>query len=152
MIQIQTPITTSTFNGMWVTNLGIFFPTVEKPHGLIAGNLAPYDGTHLLLTGGKRLFISNLAAKLASDATLATIMNALKAEVKRQASKTVEPKFVTVNAYDPARPVTAQVGFVDGSIHTVSNCFALAATNPAFAGVFSGTMGEIARQAGLTVV
>jgi hypothetical protein len=151
MITNPTPITPQTFAGMWITNLGIFLPTVEKPKGFIGGNLLPYDGTHLLATGGRRLFVGDLAAKRTQDAQLDSMLTALEVEVQRQAGKTVAVKFISTTAPDPAKPVVAQVAFADGSFHRIPDCFALCGTDQTFAGVFLSAMAEIARQAGLSV-
>lgn len=151
MIQNPAPQSATTFNGMWVTNLGIFLPTEEKPKGFIGGNFLPYDGTHLLATGGKRLFVGDLAQKRTTDQQIDAMLTSLVAEVQRQAGKTVAVKFIQTTAPDPAKPVTAQIAFEDGTFHRIADCFALCASDQVFAGVFMGAMAEIARQAGLTV-
>lgn len=151
MIANPTPVTAATFAGMWITNLGIFLPTAEKPKGFIGGNFSPYDGQHLLATGGKRLFVGELATKLTTDAVLAGVLSSLVAECKRQAEVTTDIKFINVMAPDPTKPVRAQIMLEDNSHHTIDDCFALAGTDPVFAGVLMGTMAEMARQAGLSV-
>jgi hypothetical protein len=151
MIENPKPITPQTFAGMWITNLGIFLPTEEKPKGFIGGNFSPYDGTHLLATGGKRLFVGDLAMKRTTDAQLDSMLTATVAEVQRQAGKTADVKFITTNAPDPAKPIVAQAHFVDGTFHTIPDCLTLAGTDSVFGGVFQSAMNEIARQAGLSV-
>lgn len=152
MIANPAPITPQTFAGMWITTLGVFFPTTEKPRGFIGGNLLPYDGQHLLATSGKRVFVGDLAARRASDAQLDAMLTALAAECQRQAGKTAAVKFITVAAPDPTKSVVAQISFVDGSFHRIPDCFALAATDTAFAAVLGATMAEVARLAGLNMV
>ena len=151
MINNPTPITAQPFNGMWITHVGIFFPTTKNPKGLITGEVAPYDGTHLLRTGSKKFNVTNLPVKLTTDTQLNTVLNLLKAEVQQKANKTAAVTYVTVNALDPAKAVLAQAGFVDGTSYIIKDCFTLAGTDAVFANVFTTVMGEIAIQAGLTV-
>jgi len=151
MIANPTPITAATFAGMWITNLGIFLPTSEKPRGFLAGNLLPYDGTHLLAIGGVRVNVMDLASKRTTDTMLDGVLTNLTNECKRQASNTSEVKFVNVSAHDSTKPVFAQIGFTDGNFHRIPDCFALAETDSVFSGVLMATMAEVARQAGLAV-
>lgn len=151
MIQNPTPIQAATFAGMWITNLGIFLPTTEKPKGFIGGNFLPYDGQHLLATGGKRLFVGDLSTKRTTDTQLDAVLTALETECKRQANKNVAVKFIQTIAPDPTKPVIAQVFFIGGTNYRIADCFALAATDTTFANVFLTAMAEMARQAGLVV-
>jgi hypothetical protein len=151
MIANPTPITAATFAGMWITNLEIFFPTAEKPRGFIGGNLLPYDGSHLLATGGVRVWVGNLAGKRTTDTTLDGVLAALTAECQRQASKTAAVRTIIVMAMSPAQPVVAMILFTDGTYHTIADCFGLASTDATFAGVFMDVMAEVARQAGLEI-
>ena len=144
MIANPNPITTGVFDGYWISNLGIFLPTADKPRGFLAGNKLPYDGTHLLQTGTKRIQVMDLATKRANDPALDGILTGLAAECQRQAVKTTDVKFVQVQAGDPAKPVFAQVAFVDGSFHRILDVFGLAGTDPVFAGVLTSTMNALA--------
>ncbi len=136
LIQNPTPITANTFNGMWINQLQIFLP-----QGNIQASFLPYDGTHLLATGGKRIM------QKASNGSL----DALIAEVKSLSGKTSEPTLIQVFATDPSKPVTAQVIFTDKSIYRIPDCYALAATDSVFAGVFNNTIGLVVGLAGYTI-
>jgi len=151
MIINSTPITTGTFSGMWVTNLVVVFPSAERPKGMIDGTLLPYDGTNLLATSGAKVSISDLTAARATDPVLSGVVMNLASECKRQAVKTSSPILLSVSAATPASPVTAMLGFADGTSHVIPDCFALCGTDQVFAGVFMAVMGEIARQAGLEI-
>ena len=156
MIVNPTPITPQTFNGMWVANVRLALPNTDFPvtfregHGSFNATLLPYDGAHLLATGGKPVRVENLLTKRAEDATFDGEVTAIIAEIERQASKT---GLCTLSVYggDPARPVVAIAEFADHTRHTIADCYALAGTDTVFAGVFQAAMVEIARQAGLTV-
>ena len=132
-----TPVTTGTFGGMWVTSLQLFLDGKD----FIQANFLPYDGTHMLATGGTRL---NQKIAPADFAALAT-------EAKRQANKTADIKFLQLHGNDPAKPVVARAFFTDGTMHSIPDCFGLCATDPTFAQVFLGTMAQVATLAGLTV-
>ena len=151
MIANPTPVTAAPFNGMWITNLGIFLPTEAKPKGFIAGNLLPYDGTHLLANTGTRLYVGDLATKCTTDAPLAAMLGALEVELQRLAATTAAVEYLSVMAPRPARPVLVSAKFTGGKFHQIRDCYALAATDSVFAGVFQSVMAEIAHQAGLTV-
>lgn len=151
MIQNPTPITAATFSGMWTNALTIFLPSTEQPKGLITANLQPFDGTHLLATGGKSLKLTDLSTKRTTDTALDGMLTAIVAEVQRQAKKTAAVRTVTVRAPDPTKPVSTVAIFEDNTIHRIQDCFALEGTDTVFAGVFNSTLGEIARLAGLTV-
>lgn len=132
-----TPITPGVFDGMWINSLQLFLDGKD----FVQASFLPYDGTHLLATGGKRHFSKINPSNFA----------AIVAEAKRQANKTTDVKFVQVFAPDPAKPVTARVFFVDNTNHTVADCFGLCGTDPVFAEVFLGMMAQVATLAGLTV-
>lgn len=155
MIVNPTPITPATMSGMWVANVRIQLPASGDPRpriasGSFSARLLPYDGTHLLATGGKNVVIENLTSKRASDSTFDAVIASIIAEIERQAGKTGLTT-LTVIAPDPARPVIAIGDFPDRSRHMIADCYALAATDEVFAGVFQSAMAEIARQAGLSV-
>ena len=150
MIVNPTPIVAGTFGGMWIRNISVMLP-VEKHQGILSAELLPYDGTHLLATGGKRVALNDLKTKRTTDAQLDALLTALVAEVKRQKNTTAEPRIVSVQAPDPTKPVVASVQFVDKISHVVRDCFVLASTDLTFATVLQQVMGEVARQAGLTV-
>ena len=149
MIINPTPITANTFNGFWVASLSIFNPTTDKPNGFFGCSLLPYDGVHLLATGYKQVAFSNLTAKRSADATFNSVLSTLDTECKRQSAKTTDIKSVQV--FSNPTKTSAEIGFTDGTYHRIVDCFALAATDSTFAGVLSGTLAEIARQAGLTI-
>jgi hypothetical protein len=151
MIQNPTPITASTFSGMWVTNFSAFFPVENRPNGLLIAGFSPFDGAHLLATGGQRLFINNLVTARAGDATFNTQMSALTVECKRLAGTDQDVEFVSVRALDPSKPITAATKFVDGSFHNIRDCMTLAGTDATFAAAFNSIMGELARKQGLSI-
>jgi len=150
IIQNPTPITAETFNGMWINQLQIFLP-LGAQKGFIQGRLLPYDGTHLLATGGRDVRVFDLATKRTTDAALDAVLTALVAELKRQSKKTTDIKFLNVMAPDPAKAVSAMVFFSDNTHYNIANCYALAGTDATFAGVLTNTLGEVAVLAGLTV-
>ena len=145
-----TPIVAGTFGGMWIRNISVMLPT-ETHQGVLSAELLPYDGTHLLATGGKRVALTDLKTKRTTDAQLDAMLTAITAEVKRQKNTTVEPRIVSVQAPDPTKPVVASVQFVDKTNHIVRDCFTLAGTDQTFGMVLQQVLGEVARQAGLTV-
>ena len=133
-IQNPTPITANTFNGMWISQLQIFLP-----QGNVQANFLPYDGTHLLATGGKNF----------RQIAPAGSFTALIAEVKTLANKTVEPNLIQVFAPDPSKPVSAQFVFSDKTNFRINDIYALAATDAAFANVLSNTVTLVSGLAGL---
>jgi len=145
-----TPITTGTFGGMWIRNISVMLPT-ETHQGVLSAELLPYDGTHLLATGGKRVALNDLKTKRTTDAQLDALLTAIVAEVKRQKNTTVEPRIVSVQAPDPTKPVVATVQFMDKTSHVVSDCFTLCGTDATFAQVFQSVLGGVAQLAGLNV-
>lgn len=151
MIINPTPVTAATFDGMWVTNLGLYFPVTELPHSFLSARLSQYDGTNLLSTGGKYLNLPNLAASRAADAVLEASISDLLAECQLLAASESPVSMLLVSAPDPTKPVWARIVFVDKEFHDIHDCYALAATDPVFATVFQNTLEEIARLSGLTV-
>jgi hypothetical protein len=79
------------------------------------------------------------------------MLTAIVDEVKRQKNTTAEPRIVSVQAPDPSKPVVASVQFTDKTAHVIRDCFVLASTDLTFAGALQQVLGEVARQAGLTV-
>lgn len=156
MIQNPTPVTPQTFNGMWVSNVRLVLPNSDFPetfregHGSFNAMLLPYDGTHLLATGGKPVSVENLLTKRAEDSTFDGVIASIVTEVERQAGKT-DLRSLMVIGNDPTKPVRAIGEFADLSRHTIADCLTLAGTDEVFGGVFQSAMNEIARQAGLTV-
>ena len=145
-----TPITAATFNGLWISQLQIFFP-LGTQKGFMQGNFLPYDGTHLLATGGMPVRVFDLAGKRITDSNLDSTLTALQAELKRQSNNTADQKFVNVSAPDPAKAVVATVFFADDTHYTITNCYALAGTDATFAGVLTATLATVARLAGLSI-
>lgn len=151
MIANPTPIIAATFNGMWITNLGICLAVDNISKGYIQAKFAPYDGTHILATEGRRLNMVDVPAARASDPVLDSTLTALVAELHRLSNKTADAQFLAVDAQKPGVPVHAVCKFADGTYYSIKDCYALAASDSVFAEVFQATMAEIARQAGLTV-
>ena len=144
MITNPTPVTAATFNGMWITNLTIMLPTAERAKGVLTANLLPFDGAHLLATGGKAI---QPPIKLpTADAATNTMLAALATEANRQAGNATPAalKVVQVSAPDPAKPVTAQITFVGSKPHVIKDCYALAGTDAKFAAVLNSVMVEVA--------
>ena len=109
--------------------------------------LLPYDGTqHLLATGLKEVRRPIPHAEL--DSVIANVV----AEVHRQAATDRVVRAVHVNAPDPSKPVTATIIFAEGRPHFIADCFALAASDAAFANVLGTTMTAVAGSAGFPVV
>ena len=135
---------------MWVNQLQIILPHDGKP-GILQGNLLPYDGQHLLATGGKRVVQANLIQARQNSPALDGMIVMAIAEVKRQAAKDVEPSIISVFAPDPAKPVTAQILFSDNTSHRIPDCFALAGTDPTFANVLGTVLATVAVLAGLQI-
>ena len=152
MIANPSPTTPAPFVGMWVTKLTVILPTAERPRGLIDGDLLPYNGAQLLSTGGAKVNIPDLASQRATDPALSGVLLALTDECKRQANKAASLTAIVVAAPDPALLVTATLVFADRTTHIIPDCFALCAADPVFAGTFLAAMGEVARQAGLSMV
>jgi hypothetical protein len=156
MIKNPTPVTPQTFNGMWVSHVRLVLPNTDFPetfregHGSFNAMLLPYDGTHLLATGGKPVFVENLLTKRAADSTFDGVIASIVTEVERQAGKTGLRSLIVIGN-DPAKPVRAMAEFADLSRHTIADCFALAGTDQTFATVFQNTMGTIAMVAGLSI-
>ena len=158
MIINPTPQTPGVFNNMWVANMILQQPDPDFPaplfqqgYGRLNATLLPYDGTHLLATGRKVVFISKLTDKMTEDTVFAGVITALLAEAQRQAKVTTAVKSVSLSAPDPTKPVVVSAKFVDGTTYAIPDCWALAGTDSVFAGVFNNTEVEIARLAGLTV-
>ena len=145
-----TPIVAGTFGGMWIRNISVMLP-VANHQGILSAELLPYDGTHLLATGGKRVALNDLKTKRTTDAQLDALLTAIVAEVKRQKNTTVEPRIVSVQAPDPTKPVVATVQFMDKTSHVVRDCFTLCGTDATFAQVFQSVLGGVAQLAGLNV-
>jgi hypothetical protein len=135
---------------MWINQLQIFFP-IDEQKGFIQGSLLPYDGTHLLATGGRSVRVFNLAAKRKTDASLDSMLAGLVAELARQSKTATAVRFLSVSSLDPSKPVLVTVFFADDTHYTIADCYALAATDSVFAGVFTGTLTKVATLSGLTV-
>ena len=158
MIINPTPQNPGIFSGMWISNLSLIqpdpnfpAPLFEQGYGRLTATLLPYDGAHLLATGRKQVIISKLTDSISTDTTLSNIISSLISEAQRQGSTTSPVKTLVLSALDPTQPVKVTSKFVDGTSHSITNCFALANTDTIFANVFNNTMVEIARLAGLTV-
>ena len=142
-----TPVTPQVFDGMWITNLMLMLPTPERAVGMLHASLHPYDGANLLVAGRKDVRRGIPAQDAQTTALIATFI----AEVKRQKDTDAEPVTISVMAQDPTKPVRASVRFAGNIHHNIPDCFALAATDSAFAQVLGDTMAEVARLAGLSV-
>lgn len=135
MIYNPNPITAGTFNGYWIRSANFV-----SDKSFVQASLLPYDGTHLLATGGK--IVNKQDAGLVAS---------VAAEAKRLAGKDIAVKLVNVLAQDPAKPVVLNVVFADGTRHTEKDCFAKAREDEAFASAFSAALAGIAALAGLEV-
>lgn len=142
-----TPVTTQTFNGMWVQHISVIFLTGDKPKGAILAQLLPYDGANLLALGGKRVTRPLPSA----ETETIQMIDSLKAEVARLSGNNSEPLDIMIFAQDPSKPVSANIRFADKKAHNIADCFALAAKDGKFASVLGSTLAEIARIAGLSV-
>lgn len=147
MITNDNPVTLpeTAFNGMWVRGL-------QLDQNRLVANMLPYDGAdHILATGEKRVLLRDLPASRQSDPVLDAVVMAVHTEAARLSGNTSGFKQLSVMAPSPTAPVVARILFVDGEAYRVADCYARAGQSATFAGVFSATMAEIARQAGLTV-
>jgi hypothetical protein len=149
---------------MWISKLHLSL--VNDWHGFLMAKLLPYDGQYLLATGGKDVFIRDLQNVRKTDMTLDAVLTALDIEIQRQYGNEFKkhlpnlegvtvpsPSLITLQVFadDPSKPVKANAFCDSGAIVTIEDCFALTATDQQFAQVFISTMGEIARQAQLSL-
>jgi hypothetical protein len=144
------PVTPATFSGMWIASLHLMFPSAAK-RGMLSARLLPYDGQHLLATGGVDLRLTDLAAKRQADPAFDSMLTSLEVELDRQSGTDAAWERLTVVAPDPTKPVVATAFTVERAHHRIPDCFVLAATDAGFAAVLQATLSEVARQAGLTV-
>ena len=142
-----TPVTATTFGKMWISSVFLAQP-LNGTQGSLFATLLPYDGEHLLATGGKRVAIPSLKAP---SAPVATLVTALTTELARQSKKTSPLSKLYVMATDPSRPVVIRAEFVDHTTYDIKDAFALVGTDTVFAGVFTTALGTLATLAGLTV-
>jgi hypothetical protein len=154
MIVNPTPITAATFNGYWITNAQLILGT-GKP-GILQANMLPYDGQHLLATGGRQVSELNVTKKATDDAAFDGMLTSLKAEIARLSGNADAFGILHVSAPDPAKPVSIQVLWQEtadkeSSSYAIKDAYALAATDTQFAQVFGTAMAIIAGLAGLTV-
>jgi hypothetical protein len=155
MITNPTPITPGTFGGMWISKVELAMPDLRFPAGFLErrgkllATLLPYDGVHLLATGGKSLQVHDLAAGSAADARIAGLVGALCGEAGRQSGKTGVTG-IAVHAPDPSKPVRVVCRFGHETF-IVPDGFGLCAEDPQFASVFTTVMGTVAVLAGLEV-
>ncbi len=152
MIQNPSPIEVAPFAGLWISRL-CFCPVPVNRAPYLAAAFRPYNGTISLNDPALavHLIIRDLPAARVADPVLDDAMTALSAECQRQAGTVEDLTMLSVNAPSPTQPVAAILHFTNGATHRINSCYALAATDATFAGVFQATMAEIARQKGLTV-
>ncbi len=119
----------------------------------MSAHFIPFNGDIVLRheNAGMDLFIRDLPAARAADPVLDAALSALVVECQRQAGTAEGMVSVTVMASGPTLPVRASLLFTNDVSHQIRDCYALAATDATFAGVFQATMAEIARQKGLAV-
>ena len=141
MIINPTPITCDTMDRMWITSFRLF------PDTMLA-DLLPYDGQRLLAVGGKTLRLMRLDEARAADEELDACVTAVLSEVARQAGNTSTCKCLSMTAPNPGAPAVAIALFETGLPLRVLDCWALAASDPVFAGVWQRTMATIARLSG----
>lgn len=129
MIPNPAPIT-ATFTGMWIRSARIIFSDGE--HSNTTAQMVAYDPDtkQLLLTGAKDV------RKPLPDPLTARII----AELQRLADTERAIRVVHVSAPDPLKPVSVIIMFTEGSPHIIRDAYALAASDAAFASVFSDTM------------
>lgn len=140
MIPNPTPVTASTFSGMWIQHLNIHIG------GVLRARLLPYDGASNLLATGERTVTRMLPS---NEPLLNAMLTTITAEVQRLANTDRPVRMITVYAPDPSKPVNCTVMFASGAPHCIPDCFALAAEDSTFAVALNSTMGEIARLAGI---
>ncbi len=152
-----TPITPQTFGSFWIVQLQLL---TKAGKTMLQASLAPCDGTHLLATSTKRVFVADIDAEAATDAATAAALADLRAEVQRLAAAAgieAAAEILQVNAPDPTKPVNAQVLFAQPAGQPnvpplrIPDCFAKAAADAQFAAVFQETLALVARLAGLSV-
>ena len=131
---------------MWIQSLQIMLPSDKNPRGILRARLLPYDGTTNLLAIGSKDVMRPIPS---TEAPLTAMLATITAEVLRLADTDRSVRVIHVNAPDPAKPVSCAIMFTEGRPHFIPDCFALATTDASFATVLQGTMGEVARLAGL---
>lgn len=142
-----TPVSAATFGKMWIAGVFLAQP-INGAQGSLFATLLPYDGTHLLATGGKRVAIPSLKAP---SPAVASLISSLTTELARQSKNTATLSKLYVTAPDPAHPVSIRAEFADHTNYTIKDAFTLAGTDSIFAGVFTTALGTLATMAGLTV-
>lgn len=128
---------------MWVTEFIL-------NENYLTARLLPYDGTRLLALGGTSVRPTKVAS-LRQNPQVAAILDALEGKVAIMADNTSGLRTLRVMAPDPAKPVGAIATFQSGRPHRIADCFSLCATDPAFAQIFTTTMGLLATLAGLEI-
>jgi hypothetical protein len=151
MIFNDNPITTSVFNGYWITTAILAFPTGTNNKGYIRAEFAPYDGTHVLASGEKVENIYPLTEKMTATPSLAAAVNAAKATATRLSKKSATCTRIGVSAPAPGKQARVTFMFDDKSVYAVPDAFDLMTKDADFASVFTNTMNEIAKQAGLQI-
>jgi len=154
-----TPVTTGVFDGMYITKFQVSFD--DDRSGYFVLNFLPYDGSHLLVDGGKYILEFDLVAKRKADPQFDAMLTSVVNEMKVIRAAGMPPgsdgnqvdlamipnvRFIQIISVDPTKPLVAQVFFNDGVTVTIDDCYERAGADPVFAGVFLGAIYELARQ------
>lgn len=150
MIKNPNPVT-ATFEGMWITNVAIIFPEKGKT-GSLNAKMQPWEGEHLLMTGGKQVNVWNLTQSANQDAALSSILESIKTNMARLSGNSEPLKMVQVVAIDPAKPIFVQAVFNDNKVYRIQDADALTKTDSEFAQCFGTALGKIASLGGLSIV
>ena len=143
-----TPITPSVFDKLWVRNLALSFPVTNRGHMNV--EFLPYDGASTLNKPIPK-DVQDLMEKRKTDTNVEALVTTLSVELNRLSGFSSPATVLLINAPDPSRPVECRVFFADKTSYAIPDCYALCATDPAFASVFQAAMGLIAAVAGFTV-
>jgi len=143
MIINSNPITAGVFDGIWISRLSIHWPGYGH-QGMLHAELHPYDGTHLLATGTCRVSKHQLEL----DSTWLGILTDAQSWLAAAIQDETGVRSVHVKAPDPTRPVVMVARFLSGNSCHISDCFAYAASQPAFGQIFATTMAAVAAEAG----
>jgi hypothetical protein len=127
------PPETGTFGRYWVTGLNI----VDRR---LSATLAPYDGSHLLVEGRRRIHVADETA----EPGLTALLDAALDLVAGVAGKATRPRALSVSSPSPSRATQCTGIWEDKSLHVVRDLFALAEGNAAAAQVVGGLLAFVA--------
>lgn len=143
---------TATFSGMWIPNVQIVMPSSTKK-GILTARLLPWDaqGGGVMLNGGRNIQIMDLAATVANDAEVASVITTIQTTLARLSENKSGVQTLNVFAPDPAKPILCSVTFVSGTPYRINDCSTLMKTDSDFAQTFGHTMAKIAALAGCPI-